>query len=78
MTQIDLGPGLEKGIWVAVATAAVIVGLRVFAKIKIKRFGIDDGLMILAEVDPSNRFVGDYPILTSTVSRFWQLPQQFS
>lgn len=47
----NLGPALEKGIWAAVVIAAVIVILRVFAKIKIKRFGIDDGIMILAEVD---------------------------
>ncbi|KAJ5972924.1 uncharacterized protein N7479_002842 [Penicillium vulpinum] len=50
MSQTDLGPALEKGIWVAVVIAAVIVILRVFAKIKIKRFGIDDGLMIFAEI----------------------------
>jgi len=47
----NLGPPLEKGIWAAVIIAAVIVILRVFAKIKIKRFGIDDGLMVFAEVD---------------------------
>lgn len=46
----NLGPALERGIWVAVAIAAVIVILRVFAKIKIKRFHFDDVLMILAEV----------------------------
>lgn len=34
----------------AVAIAAVIVILRVFAKIKIHRFHFDDVLMILAEV----------------------------
>jgi hypothetical protein len=47
----NLGPSLEKGIWAAVIIAAVIVILRVFAKFKIKRFGIDDGIMVLAEVD---------------------------
>ena len=47
----NLGPPLEKGIWVAVIIAAVIVILRVVAKIKIKRFGVDDGIMIFAEVD---------------------------
>jgi prepilin signal peptidase PulO-like enzyme (type II secretory pathway) len=54
MSQADLGPALERGIWAAVVIAAVIVILRVFAKIKIKRFGVDDGLMILAEVDLPN------------------------
>ncbi|CAG8302208.1 unnamed protein product [Penicillium salamii] len=45
----NLGPSLERGIWAAVIIAAVIVILRVVAKIKIKRFGIDDGIMIFAE-----------------------------
>lgn len=47
----NLGPPLERGIWAAVIIAAVIVILRVVAKIKIKRFGVDDGIMIFAEVD---------------------------
>ncbi|KAJ5173704.1 uncharacterized protein N7500_001635 [Penicillium coprophilum] len=50
MSQSDHGPALERVLWVAVSIAAVIVILRVIAKIKIKRFGIDDGLMILAEI----------------------------
>ncbi|KAJ5139394.1 uncharacterized protein N7515_004242 [Penicillium bovifimosum] len=50
MPPNTLGPALEKGIWVAVVIAAVIVVLRVFAKFQIKRVGIDDGLMILAEL----------------------------
>lgn len=54
----NLGPSLEKGIWAAVIIAAVIVILRVVAKIKIKRFGIDDGIMIFAEVhNPSLAFI---------------------
>ncbi|KAF7596817.1 hypothetical protein BBP40_012417 [Aspergillus hancockii] len=44
----DGGPALMKGIWVAVAIAAVIVILRVFAKLKIGQFRVDDILMILA------------------------------
>lgn len=51
MSQTDLGPALEKGIWAAVVIAAVVVILRIFGKIKINRFGVDDGLMIFAEVD---------------------------
>lgn len=78
MTQPDLGPALEKGIWAAVIIAAVIVGLRVFAKIKIKRFGIDDGLMILAEVDPPNHFIGYYLLLTSMLCRFSQSSRLYS
>ncbi|CDM37359.1 hypothetical protein DTO013E5_7528 [Penicillium roqueforti] len=46
----NLGPSLERGIWAAVAIAAVIVILRVVGKIKINRFRIDDGLMIFAEI----------------------------
>jgi hypothetical protein len=50
MPQSNGGPALEKGIWAAVIIAAVIVILRVFAKFKIKRFNVDDVLMIIAEV----------------------------
>ncbi|CAG8896823.1 unnamed protein product [Penicillium egyptiacum] len=50
MPETDLGPALEKGLWAAVVIAAVIVVLRVFGKVKINRFGIDDGLMIFAEI----------------------------
>jgi hypothetical protein len=44
------GHSLERGIWAAVIIAALIVVLRVFAKIKIKRFYADDVLMIIAQV----------------------------
>lgn len=44
------GPALERGLWVAVIIAALIVILRVFAKIKISRFHVDDVLMIIASV----------------------------
>ncbi|KAJ5260139.1 hypothetical protein N7497_011036 [Penicillium chrysogenum] len=50
MSQSDLGPALEKGIWAAVAIAAVIVVLRIIGKVKISRVGVDDGLMIFAEI----------------------------
>ncbi|KAJ5778830.1 hypothetical protein N7457_006550 [Penicillium paradoxum] len=50
MSQPDLGPPLEKGIWAAVIITAVIVILRLVAKVKIKRLGFDDGLMVLAEI----------------------------
>ena len=64
----DLGPALEKGIWAAVIIAAVIVILRVFAKIKIKRFGFDDALMILAEVLPFLWLV----CVFANLSSFWR------
>jgi hypothetical protein len=44
------GLSLERGIWAAVIISALIVILRVFAKIKIKRFHVDDVLMIIAQV----------------------------
>ncbi|KAJ5174330.1 uncharacterized protein N7482_000207 [Penicillium canariense] len=44
------GESLERGIWAGVMVALVILILRVFAKIKIKRFQVDDVLMILAEI----------------------------
>ncbi|KAJ5151455.1 uncharacterized protein N7482_010707 [Penicillium canariense] len=46
----DKGPALERSIWAGVIIAAVIVFLRVVAKIKIKRFHVDDVLMIIAEI----------------------------
>jgi hypothetical protein len=51
-SEPDHGPALERGIWAAVAIAAVIVILRVFAKLKIGQFRMDDILMILAMVRP--------------------------
>ncbi|KAG0160615.1 hypothetical protein PDIDSM_8145 [Penicillium digitatum] len=50
MSEPNLGPALEKGVWAAVVIAAVIVVLRVFGKVKINRVRIDDGLMIFAEI----------------------------
>ncbi|KAJ5905135.1 uncharacterized protein N7473_002051 [Penicillium subrubescens] len=44
------GYSLERGIWAAVIISALIVMLRVYAKIKIKRFHADDVLMIIAQV----------------------------
>ncbi|KAJ5156897.1 uncharacterized protein N7482_007997 [Penicillium canariense] len=44
------GADLERGIWAGIIVAAVILILRVFAKIKIKRFYVDDVLMIIAEI----------------------------
>ncbi|KAJ5082231.1 hypothetical protein N7532_011274 [Penicillium argentinense] len=49
-TTPNHGPALERGIWVAVIIAALIVILRVFAKIKINRFNVDDVLMIIASI----------------------------
>lgn len=44
------GYSLAKGVWAAVAIAALVVILRVFAKIKINCFFVDDVLMIIALV----------------------------
>jgi hypothetical protein len=46
----DKGPELERGFWAAVIIALLIVILRVFAKIKINRFFVDDVLMVIAVV----------------------------
>lgn len=54
------GPALQKGIWVAVALAALIVILRVFAKVKIGQFRVDDILMILAMVCAISHFETEY------------------
>ncbi|RHZ57490.1 glycoside hydrolase family 27 protein [Aspergillus thermomutatus] len=49
-TTADLGPALVRGIWAAVIIAVIIVILRVFAKIKIRQFRVDDVLMIVAMI----------------------------
>lgn len=57
MTQSNKGPELERGIWAAVIIAVLIVILRVFAKIKINRFHVDDVLMIIASVRLPHSFI---------------------
>ncbi|KAH1689176.1 hypothetical protein KXV68_003454 [Aspergillus fumigatus] len=47
-TTADLGPALVRGIWAAVIIAVIIVVLRVFAKVKIGQFRVDDVLMIVS------------------------------
>ena len=49
-SEPDGGPALRTGIWVAMALATLIVVLRVFAKLKIGQFHVDDILMIIAMV----------------------------
>jgi hypothetical protein len=49
-TTADLGPALVRGIWAAVIIAVIIVVLRVFAKVKIGQFRVDDVLMIVSLV----------------------------
>ncbi|KAL2823239.1 hypothetical protein BDW59DRAFT_148880 [Aspergillus cavernicola] len=44
----DPGPALVRGMWAAVAIAAVILILRVFAKFKLTQFRFDDVLMVVA------------------------------
>jgi hypothetical protein len=46
----DLGPRLLRDIWTLSGIAIVIVALRVAAKIKIRKFGWDDILMVSALV----------------------------
>jgi hypothetical protein len=49
-TGVNLGPELESGIWVGMAIATLIVIVRVYAKVKIKQFYVDDVVMIFAMV----------------------------
>ncbi|GAB1197826.1 hypothetical protein BDV32DRAFT_136701 [Aspergillus pseudonomiae] len=49
-SEPDGGPALRTGIWVAMALATLIVVLRVFAKLKIGQFRVDDILMIIAMI----------------------------
>lgn len=46
----DSGFALARGMWAANAIAAVILILRVFAKIKLRQFRFDDVLMVVAWV----------------------------
>jgi predicted ferric reductase len=46
----DPGFALVHGMWAANAIAAVILILRVFAKIKLRQFRFDDVLMVVAWV----------------------------
>lgn len=46
----SVGTSLVRGVWAAMAIAVIIVGLRVFAKIKIHQFRVDDVLMIISMV----------------------------
>lgn len=48
--QQNEGPALIRGIWAAISIAVMIVILRVYAKIKIHQFRVDDILMITATV----------------------------
>jgi amino acid permease len=72
----DKGPELERGLWVAVIIALLIVILRIFAKIKINRFFVDDVLMIIAVV--CIVLLLAYTHTDSSDSRLWQLPPQSS
>ncbi|BDD58943.1 hypothetical protein MAP00_004179 [Monascus purpureus] len=49
-TPYDAGPRLLRDVWALTAIAIVIMGLRVIAKLRIKKFGWDDVLMIVALV----------------------------
>lgn len=54
----DLGPRLLRDIWTLTGIAIVIVALRVAAKIKIRKFGWDDILMLSALVSPFTSCLG--------------------
>lgn len=47
-TPYDAGPRLLRDVWALTAIAIVIMGLRIVAKLRIKKFGWDDVLMIAA------------------------------
>lgn len=66
----DPGFALVRGMWAAVAVAAVILILRVFAKIKLRQFRFDDVLMIVSWVlrSPATRTSPDYHNITNHVS----------
>lgn len=53
-TPYDAGPRLLRDVWALTAIAIVIMGLRIVAKLRIKKFGWDDVLMIAALVSSSS------------------------
>jgi hypothetical protein len=75
-TTADLGPALVRGIWAAVIIAVIIVFLRVFAKIKIRQFRVDDVLMIVSLVCASHR--GPYRVTDFGRIRSWSSFPLFS
>jgi hypothetical protein len=66
----DKGPELE-GIWAAVIIAVLIIILRVFAKIKINRFFVDDVLIVASVCTPYLDCSAIEPYTNG--SRLWQL-----
>lgn len=61
----DTGTALVRGIWAAMAIAAIIVILRVYAKAKIHQFRADDVLMIIAMV--SLRLPTNFPMAVPSI-----------
>jgi hypothetical protein len=46
----DVGPRLLREVWALTGVAIFIIALRVAAKIRIRKFGLDDILMVFALV----------------------------
>ena len=67
----DRGLALVRGMWAAIAIAAFILILRVFAKFKLRQFRFDDVLMIVSWVlrSPSTRTSPDYHITNHFTTR---------
>jgi hypothetical protein len=49
----DMGPRLLREVWALTGVAISIIALRVVAKIRIRKFGLDDVLMVFALVSTS-------------------------
>lgn len=53
---VNLGPGLLRDVWIFTAISIVIVILRVASKARMRKFALDDVLVIFALVSSTNQY----------------------
>ena len=53
---VNLGPGLLRDVWIFAAISIVIVILRAASKARMRKFALDDVLVIFALVSSTNRY----------------------
>lgn len=53
---VNFGPGLLRDVWIFAAISIVIVILRITSKTRMRKFALDDVLVIFALVSTTNRY----------------------
>jgi hypothetical protein len=53
---VNFGPGLLRDVWIFAAISIVIVILRIASKARMRKFALDDVLVIFALVSSTNRY----------------------